>query len=651
MFQNSIKGKKTIFELSTFTIQNPKIENQFKKNILKKNPYQQKSNKMIKFSLFFSKNSKKIRKEGENSIHSVKNVKKILKVNRNFKMSLQSGWVVFSRISKLLYRNRNITSIKKRASINFFNFQSTYQEVIDSKLIFFYFSQFKILKIRKLVKNRKFYLNTTKKNIGRNTIYFKNIKKSRNILIAYIKLKETKFTSNLEKKFILKNFFLQKNSLEYVQLKNLLYNQQKKSKIKFYDSKFNFEKKNIITISRFKLINTTLILKFSKNTSSNNLSIKYKFPQKFIFSKIKTLSEKKIYNTKKNLNVKNNISLENSVFYRYSICSPVIGEVTKIKKDNLGKQKTIFLTNAEKRFFVSENKTIKLFMGKVIRLGDILTDQLASNFTGQIIEQTEKTITIRNASPYLFSIQSLFHIHNSDFVKKNNLLMTLFYQKLKTEDIIQGIPKIEELFEARNSKQSDKKRENIHNKLDLCFYNYKKKYTFEKALKKSIKTIQQILVHSIQKVYQDQGVFIADKHIELIVRQMTTKVFICESDKSGLLQGELIDIKYIESINFGNTFKAIRYKPVILGITKASLETESFISAASFQETTRVLTKAAMEGRIDWLRGLKENIIIGHLIPAGTGSQNYRNGFKKVGNFQQKIKPKIETGTNLLQKT
>jgi len=97
--------------------------------------------------------------------------------------------------------------------------------------------------------------------------------------------------------------------------------------------------------------------------------------------------------------------------------------------------------------------------------------------------------------------------------------------------------------------------------------------------------------------------------------------------------------------------KSAYYVPLLLGITKAALNNPSFISAASFQETTRVLTKAAMEGRIDWLRGLKENIIIGHLIPAGTGSQNYRNGCKKIVNFQTKIQPKIDTGTSLLQKT
>ena len=113
---------------------------------------------------------------------------------------------------------------------------------------------------------------------------------------------------------------------------------------------------------------------------------------------------------------------------------------------------------------------------------------------------------------------------------------------------------------------------------------------------------------------------------------MTTKVLITYEGNTGLLKREIIDLYHIQYIN-----KVIKtqdkqpayYVPLLLGITKAALNNPSFISAASFQETTRVLAKAAIEGRIDWLRGLKENIIIGHLIPAGTGLQNYRNCFKK----------------------
>ena len=135
---------------------------------------------------------------------------------------------------------------------------------------------------------------------------------------------------------------------------------------------------------------------------------------------------------------------------------------------------------------------------------------------------------------------------------------------------------------------------------------------------------QQYLVDEVQKVYRSQGVEIADKHVEVIVRQMIKKVKVVDSGSTKLLPGELVELKELEAENLaleGNP-DAIpaTYEPLLLGITKASLNTESFISAAaSFQETTRILTEAAVEGKKDLLRGLKENVIIGRLIPAGTG--------------------------------
>ncbi len=115
-----------------------------------------------------------------------------------------------------------------------------------------------------------------------------------------------------------------------------------------------------------------------------------------------------------------------------------------------------------------------------------------------------------------------------------------------------------------------------------------------------------------------QGIFISDKHIEIIIRQMTAKVRILDGGATGLLRGELVDLLWIEKINHRLQFKTIKYKPIILGITKTCLETNSFISAASFQETTRILTKAAIQNKMDFICGLKENVILGHLIPAGT---------------------------------
>ncbi|MGH9064597.1 MAG: DNA-directed RNA polymerase subunit beta', partial [Acidimicrobiales bacterium] len=145
---------------------------------------------------------------------------------------------------------------------------------------------------------------------------------------------------------------------------------------------------------------------------------------------------------------------------------------------------------------------------------------------------------------------------------------------------------------------------------------------------KGIRETQQYLVEEVQKVYRDQGVSIHDKHIELIVRQMLRRVSVAEPGDSPFLPGERVDSRVYAEVNRGLVTEGNRPaegRPELMGITKASLATDSWLSAASFQETTRVLTEAAIEGKSDHLFGLKENIIIGKLIPAGTGMGRYRS--------------------------
>lgn len=139
---------------------------------------------------------------------------------------------------------------------------------------------------------------------------------------------------------------------------------------------------------------------------------------------------------------------------------------------------------------------------------------------------------------------------------------------------------------------------------------------------------QEYLLKEVQKVYRSQGVEIDDKHVEVMVRQMLRKVRIIDAGETSLIPGALVDIHTFQEANkvvFKQRKRPATAKPVLLGITKASLETESFLSAASFQETTRVLTDAAIKGKRDELLGLKENVIIGKLIPAGTGMSRYRD--------------------------
>jgi DNA-directed RNA polymerase subunit beta' len=237
----------------------------------------------------------------------------------------------------------------------------------------------------------------------------------------------------------------------------------------------------------------------------------------------------------------------------------------------------------------------------------------------------------------------------------------------KTKDIVQGLPRIEELFEARRprdgailseiageveitdgdgyrviavrNEDDEKKEYKIAYGVRTKVYSGKKIYKgdlisdgiinpHEMLHTKGVNAAQQYLGEEVQKVYRSQGVKINSKHIEVIVRQMTRKVIIIGIGDSAFLPNEMIDIRLFDKVNreLIEAGKAISVgERVMLGITRASLNTESFVSASSFQQTASVLTKAAIEGQTDPMYGLKENVIIGKLIPAGTGMVSYRN--------------------------
>lgn len=145
---------------------------------------------------------------------------------------------------------------------------------------------------------------------------------------------------------------------------------------------------------------------------------------------------------------------------------------------------------------------------------------------------------------------------------------------------------------------------------------------------RDVLAVETYLLSEVQKVYRSQGVEIGDKHIEVMVRQMLRKVRVMDPGDTDLLMGTLMDITDFTDANADVVIAGgipATARPVLMGITKASLETNSFLSAASFQETTRVLTDAAIRGKRDNLLGLKENVIIGKIIPAGTGMSRYRN--------------------------
>jgi hypothetical protein len=238
--------------------------------------------------------------------------------------------------------------------------------------------------------------------------------------------------------------------------------------------------------------------------------------------------------------------------------------------------------------------------------------------SGQLIHYNNQKITLRRSQPIFISSKGILHKFDNDFIDAKTPVITLSYQKLKTGDIIQGIPKVEQFFEARTTKRGRFFRDSLPYLLKSLFKRYSSKLPLDLAVRQSFYKIQQILVDGVHRVYKAQGVTISDKHLEVIVKQMTSKVRIIDGAQTGFFAGEILDLFFVEKIN-SFLMKKITYEPLVLGITKASLEVDSFLSAASFQQTTRVLSKAALFRKKDFLKGLKENVILGNLIPAGTG--------------------------------
>lgn len=235
------------------------------------------------------------------------------------------------------------------------------------------------------------------------------------------------------------------------------------------------------------------------------------------------------------------------------------------------------------------------------------------------------------------------------------------------DDITQGLPRIQELFEARNPKgqaiiteidgvvkdireAKDRREIEVEGEAESRVYSVPFGSRIRVAVNdhieagdeltegsidpkemlriKGIRGVQNYILQEVQRVYRNQGVEINDKHVEVMIRQMLRKIRIVDAGDTNLLPGSFVDMHEYEEANKAALLEGREpavAKPVLLGITKASLETDSFLSAASFQETTRVLTDAAIKGKVDQLLGLKENVIIGKLIPAGTGMQRYRN--------------------------
>ena len=272
---------------------------------------------------------------------------------------------------------------------------------------------------------------------------------------------------------------------------------------------------------------------------------------------------------------------------------------------------------------------------------------------------------------YPMSIDSILSVEDGQEVSAGQVIARIPKESSKTKDITGGLPRVAELFEARKPKdpaimcEIDGKisfGKDYKNKRRVIITSLDGNETYETLIPRSkylnvqegdfvkkgdilvegtpvphdilrilgIEELARYLVREVQSVYKLQGVYINDKHIETIARQMLQKVLIKDPGDSNLITGEQIqrrDVLKLNKILVQEAKKEVSYEPVLLGITKASLQTNSFISAASFQETTKVLTDAATLGKVDTLKGLKENVIVGRLIPAGTGklTSDYEN--------------------------
>nr|QUE29174.1 RNA polymerase beta'' subunit [Erythrotrichia welwitschii] len=314
-----------------------------------------------------------------------------------------------------------------------------------------------------------------------------------------------------------------------------------------------------------------------------------------------------------------------SVVAKTEILSSTTGLIEEISGDLSKSSRIGVVTETDKIDIYYGTETLIVKKGDWIAQGDQLTSNILSEHSGLILDVFDSHIVLRLGRPYLVSLNTILYVNNNDLIHYNEVLASLIFERTKTGDIVQGLPRIEEILEAR--KKTDG-HFNPHKLLECLFFRYllSENLNLYDAAKLSFQNLQLLLVNEIQLVYQSQNVDIANKHIEVIVKQMTSKVKIVHGGNTGYLPGELVELNKINIIN--NTMQNLSrkeaiYQPVLLGITKASLNTDSFISAASFQETTKVLTEAALSGKFDWLKGLKENVIIGRLIPAGTGFNTY----------------------------
>nr|WNM92310.1 RNA polymerase beta'' subunit [Opuntia engelmannii var. cuija] len=288
-----------------------------------------------------------------------------------------------------------------------------------------------------------------------------------------------------------------------------------------------------------------------------------------------------------------------------------------------------------------EETSTKICLGQFLCENACIAKHQPHLKSGQVLIVQFDSVVIRSAKPYLATPGTRVQRHYGEIIYGGDILVTFIYEKSRSSDITQGLPKVEQVLEARSI---DSISMNLESRIDDWNEHITRilgnSWGFLIGAELTMAQSRISLVNRIQRVYRSQGVQIHNRHIELIVRQITSKVLVSEDGMSNVfLPGELIGLLRAERT--GRALEeAICYRAILLGITRASLNTQSFISEASFQETARVLAKAALRGRIDWLKGLKENVVLGGMIPAGTGFKGFVHRSNQQKNISLKTKKK-----------
>ena len=697
---------------------------QLLKGIFKQNPpnYQCSNQCIIKFE-----NNQYFNILGNLKINNDKTLEVGKLLNTNYKTNIDGIVNAIKVKSNSLKRKSKSYHLNQGGTI-FFLPEETYY--INKDICFVY-----VVNGEWVEKNTELATNIYSKNSGFIEIISKNnivgIIKVK--LGSFINLKNEKIDSNLDKKIFFPGetifSFHQINQLTYTQIiKNsinsflllrpiFLYELPKRKTEKKIGSKKKFQKNfDIVSYTNFKnnekillqkdqlfsLVETKLIF-FNNDTNlnksvveilfakqpNNNLSLECNIFENIFYN---NQIPKEIDNTQLQLSLflKDGEYIEPyTTLANIEILPKLCCKIKTLKERKQYDSRRILLISSEHyKTLYTEDKNKILKNQSFIRVGDLLSTNLISLHSGKIEKNFGNSLSIRLAQPFLLSEGAEIFWTQNNFIKRYEALGVLFYQRAQTGDIVQGLPKIEEILEARKSKILIKSPKNpglvlnklknntalnfiyinkyglkfcsllnesilneqeifLHsesfldvgqpinsrvgnphytlNYLNHCYKNFLEPYD---AAYRSLRKIQSYLLNSIQSVYYSQGVAISDKHLEIIIKQMTSKIRVENRGDSGIISGEYIDLYHANHINRvlkKTNAQEIFYIPILLGITKASLITDSFISSASFQETVRVLTEAAIKGKVDWLRGLKENVIIGRLIPAGTGFNIYEH--------------------------